>query len=257
MVRGHERLQVDEARWREAQGFESRVWASGNRHNGPLKLVQRLMLAALRPRQLARIVRLRDWSCGDDWNYWWLDAFDGYRALPRSLGSALEIGCGPYSNIRLIHRLVALDQMTCADPLMDDYLRYRGAWVANQARRGRIRAVSCKGESLPFEPSSYDLAVCINVLDHVQDAPRCLEEMHRVLRPGGYLVLGQDLTNADDYRHESVRINEGHPVTMEHDTLEGMLRDRYEPVFRRLLPREAVRAPLYHYGALVFIGRRR
>ena len=256
MLEDHECLRVEEARWRDAQEFERGVWATSNRRNGLLKLGKRLIRAALRPRQLARIVRFGDWYCGDDWNYWWLDAFDGYRSLPRSLERALEVGCGPYSNLRLISRLVALGQVTCADPLMDEYLRYRHTWVASQARRQRIQTASCMCESLPFESSSYNLVVCINVLDHVQDSPRCLDEIGRVLRPGGYLVLGQDLTNAEDFSHELVRTDRGHPIKMELGTLDGMLTDRYETTFRRVIPREAVRAPRYHYGALAFIGRR-
>src|SRR5258708_28645056 len=106
MLRPHESLRVSDARWSEAQQFERGCWSESNRRNGWLKLGKRLLLAAARPPQLARIARFGDWYCGDDWNYWWLDAFEGYRALPARLGPALEVGSGPYSNIRLIRRIL-------------------------------------------------------------------------------------------------------------------------------------------------------
>ncbi len=257
MPRPHESLQVSESRWSAAQEFERSCWAGSNRRNGLLKLGKRLLLATRHPRQLARIVRFRDWYCGDDWNYWWLDAFAGYRALPWSIGSALEVGCGPYSNLRLIGRVLPVGDVTCADPLMDEYLGYRFTWVATQARRRRIRALTCPAESLPLDDASFDLVVCINVLDHVQDMPRCLAEMHRVLRPGGHIVLGQELTDETDSRLDVVREDVGHPIKVEHETLDGQMSGRYEPVFKRQLPRERGRNPRAHSGTYLFIGRKR
>lgn len=64
--------------------------------------------------------------------------------------------------------------------------------------RGRVRAeehgvqVDLRtgvGESLPYEPASFDLVLLDNVLEHVQDRERTLDEIQRVLRPGGILYL--------------------------------------------------------------------
>ena len=45
------------------------------------------------------------------------------------------------------------------------------------------------GEDLPFRSGSIDLIVSVTVLEHVSDVERCIEEMARVLRPGGRLYL--------------------------------------------------------------------
>jgi SAM-dependent methyltransferase len=51
-------------------------------------------------------------------------------------------------------------------------------------------------ENLPFEPESFDLVWCRDMLSHVQDLPRAFAELRRVLRPGGramvYLMLATD-----------------------------------------------------------------
>ena len=42
---------------------------------------------------------------------------------------------------------------------------------------------------LPFADDSYDLIVCLHVLEHVQDDRKAISELHRVLRPGGKAVI--------------------------------------------------------------------
>ena len=110
-------------------------------------------------------------------------------------------------------------------------------------------------ESIPFPDAGFDLVICINVLDHVRDVPRCLDEMRRVLRPGGHLVLGQDLTDARDV--EVVPEDVAHPIRLEHETLDAMLDPAYAPVFRRRLERSQGRNPAAHCGTYLFIGARR
>lgn len=64
--------------------------------------------------------------------------------------------------------------------------------------RGRVRAeehgVSVDlraglAETLPFADATFDLVLLDNVLEHVQDRERTLDEIARVLRPGGVLYL--------------------------------------------------------------------
>lgn len=45
------------------------------------------------------------------------------------------------------------------------------------------------GEALPYEDDSFDLIVCITVIEHVENVDYCLDEIARVLRPGGTLYL--------------------------------------------------------------------
>jgi SAM-dependent methyltransferase len=50
-------------------------------------------------------------------------------------------------------------------------------------------AVQADARDLPFEDESFDVALCIHVLEHIPDDRQALKEMHRVLRPGGRAVL--------------------------------------------------------------------
>jgi SAM-dependent methyltransferase len=42
---------------------------------------------------------------------------------------------------------------------------------------------------LPFAKASFDLIVCLHVLEHVVDDRRAIRELFRVLRPGGKAVI--------------------------------------------------------------------
>lgn len=40
-----------------------------------------------------------------------------------------------------------------------------------------------------LEPGSFDLILCSEVVEHIHDSPTAIRSMHRLLRPGGTLVL--------------------------------------------------------------------
>ena len=45
------------------------------------------------------------------------------------------------------------------------------------------------GINIPFEQSSFDLVFCTQVLEHVNNPGNLLNEMYRVLKPNGRLVV--------------------------------------------------------------------
>ncbi|MCA1763483.1 MAG: class I SAM-dependent methyltransferase [Cryomorphaceae bacterium] len=42
---------------------------------------------------------------------------------------------------------------------------------------------------IPFESNSFDVVMCNHVLEHVNDADKCISELHRVLKPGGWAIM--------------------------------------------------------------------
>ncbi len=55
--------------------------------------------------------------------------------------------------------------------------------------RSVAHGVRARAEALPFRDESYDLACLFDVVEHVADDARALDEVARVLRPGGLVVL--------------------------------------------------------------------
>ncbi len=90
----------------------------------------------------------------------------------------LDVGCGTGLNFsRLPSHVVGIDP---------------SAGLLRIARRRAKRLAMGTGQSLPFPDASFDRVLSTYVLTTVPDWPRALNEMARVLRPGGRLVLTDD-----------------------------------------------------------------
>ena len=192
---------------------------------------------------------------GNDRNYWWKEAFDHYEFLPATVDSALEVGCGPYSNLRLIRDVCKPHQVHLSDPLIKTYVQFKMTYVSELHKV----APSCLDdhplEELPFSDDRFGLVVMINVLDHVFDARLCMNNVIRVVRPGGYLIIGQDLTNLDDCEKQPDGLRTGHPITLDAEWFAPYL-SGFEVLRNKIVPRDAGWAPDWHYGTLVFAGRK-
>jgi len=57
------------------------------------------------------------------------------------------------------------------------------------AQRRGIAVIEAVGEALPFREESFDFVLMVTTLCFVDDARRSLEEAHRILRPGGCIVV--------------------------------------------------------------------
>ena len=95
--------------------------------------------------------------------------------------------------------LTALD-VGCAEGRFSRMLAARGAKVtgfdpcralikAAAARHPEGTYVLASAEAIPFATATFDLAVCYLVLIDVTDFRRAIQEMARVLKPGGRLVV--------------------------------------------------------------------
>jgi len=88
----------------------------------------------------------------------------------------------------------------CAGGFMAEAMDERGATVTgidpaaeaiaaatrHATETGRsIRYDTGVGEALPYGDASFDVVVCVDVLEHVQSVPQTLAEITRVLKPGG------------------------------------------------------------------------
>lgn len=60
---------------------------------------------------------------------------------------------------------------------------------AVRMRAKGLRVVAARAEALPFRAGAFDLVTCIEVIEHTASPAATVDEMHRVLRPAGRLVL--------------------------------------------------------------------
>ena len=103
-------------------------------------------------------------------------------------GEAIDLGCGPgYLVAEMVRQAPGL-HVTGVD-LSDEMLDEAEAFAQ---RRGITQAVSFrKGDvqQIPFEDSSVDLVVSTLSMHHWNDPAAVLDEVARILRPGGSLIV--------------------------------------------------------------------
>jgi 2-polyprenyl-3-methyl-5-hydroxy-6-metoxy-1,4-benzoquinol methylase len=96
---------------------------------------------------------------------------------------ALEVGFG--SGIYLPH-LAALYSEVVAIDLERAFIDH-GASIARELPNLRVIADDITASKL--DSNAFDLILCSEVIEHIPDWTRALAEMHRVLKPGGTLIL--------------------------------------------------------------------
>ncbi|MFV8226798.1 methyltransferase domain-containing protein [Christiangramia aquimixticola] len=59
---------------------------------------------------------------------------------------------------------------------------------------------------LPFEENSFDFILCNHVLEHIPDDTKAMQELYRILKPGGTAILQipQDLSRDKTFQDDSI-----------------------------------------------------
>ncbi len=183
-------IQVDHDRWEMAQKYEKRTW----------------MVSAL--------------HVDDDRNQEHAERFDWYRSLGcHAFKSVIELGCGPFTNLRLILPLIpSVQHVTLLDPLIQEYLNHPHSTYRNKCLCNRpIETIASSIEQ--FSPiQTYDMVVMINVLEHCYDIPKIFNVLLQLLAPKGIFIFADNV-----FRKEEIPIlisnqfDSGHPIRVSED----------------------------------------
>ena len=95
-------------------------------------------------------------------------------------GVVVDVGCGPRG---MVHFLDTDKLRIGLDPI-----RF-AAGVGGACEDTGVHRIQGVGEQMPLATESADLVICYNALDHVARPDLVLQEIHRVLRKGGLLLL--------------------------------------------------------------------
>jgi len=112
--------------------------------------------------------------------------------LAQAQGRVLEIGAGTGINLALYGP--ELETLTVTEPERPMLKRLE---QHVQERTPSALVLRAPAEDLPFEDASFDTAVSTLVLCGVDDQPRALRELRRVLRPGGQLLFIEHVRSDD------------------------------------------------------------
>lgn len=118
-------------------------------------------------------------------SYWWLAG--KYRIIhdvllrllpPGSKRRLLDLGCGPGN---MLDFLAGQGDVFGSDYSADALRFCRG--------RGYERVFRADFHRLPLKPAAFDVVTCIDVIEHLAEDRRAIDELFEAIRPGGHLVV--------------------------------------------------------------------
>lgn len=103
-----------------------------------------------------------------------------FEVLDRHLtGEVLDVGGGQFVRTA-IERGFRFDGWTIVEPRSD---------LLPSIDRTDVHLMVADGQDLPMPDATYDTALSIQVLEHVFEPIKMLEELYRVVRPGGVVIV--------------------------------------------------------------------
>lgn len=92
----------------------------------------------------------------------------------------LDVGCGEGSLLDILQRLG--NEVSGID------ISESGV-VKTQAKSIRCELVDISNERFPYKDSEFDIVTCLETIEHVENPLRCLQEIKRVLKDNGTLII--------------------------------------------------------------------
>ncbi|MBP8726005.1 MAG: methyltransferase domain-containing protein [Saprospiraceae bacterium] len=115
----------------------------------------------------------------------------------------LEIGCGTGAQMRYVMQNYPQVHITGIDLSAEQLSSARVHLEAETAFTNRYALRQGQGNELPFATASFDCALMVWVLEHVQNPEALIAETHRVISPGGWLYLTEVFNNSFQHYPQS------------------------------------------------------
>jgi SAM-dependent methyltransferase len=163
--------------------------------------------------------------------------FNSFRAIPQNahLGAHAELGCGPWTqtltSLMKARPDLTFSSVTLSDPNLVKYMTTTAtcSYQSGALVPGLTTYLLAAGAEAPIFNEVFDTVMMVNVLEHVQNGYAILENLYRMLKPGGLLIFNdrwwEELPNVH------VDDNILHPVRIKRIVFEHFLA-RFDPLFR-------------------------
>ncbi len=252
---------VSEERWKKAQACEKNHWF------------------------------IRGAKTADDRNFHHSQSFDNYKAIKHlTFNEVLEIGCGPFTNARIISRACTFRQITLLDPMVYDYLNHPfcsynknylhaeyipffgkvvrklmprafKTYLSLFSKKTKIAGLlNMPGEQLPTT-KKYDLVIMVNVIEHCYSIDTLFNNILSVTQPGSYLVFEDKLFEKNHIVQAVANTYDAaHPIKVDKDYLFKFLNEHFSTAYERVQPEKDYYADQDQSNSiedLYYIGKRK
>ena len=146
----------------------------------------------------------------------------GAREIARCLsvitgGKVLDVCTGKGAFIEtLMKTLNSFDSFVGVDIDQDDLTKARERFMGQP-----VQFLMMDATNLQFDDASFDTVCIANSLHHLDDIPRVLAEMNRVLKPGGHFIVEEMYQDGEQSEAQRTDILEHH-WTAKIDRLQGI-----------------------------------
>jgi len=197
-------------RWNEAQHFEKTTWCD---EPGAIYIK----------------------SMNDDHNKEYEEIFGGYEqlnfSLPNKPISMIELGCGPFTNLRIIIPKIfkPLKDIDLLDPLINDYLTNT---MNCKYKNGILNGFKVTLHPVPIEQfnitKKYQLVVMLNVLPHCYDTNLIFQKIDEMLDNDGIFIFHEKFLPQDKINEVIDHYDSGHPLELTYNYVNEILKKQFK-----------------------------
>jgi hypothetical protein len=204
-------------------------------------------------------------GCLQDRNDFHAASFDNYRVLRNNrFKNVIELGCGPFTNLRIIGTKCQITQCALLDPLIKDYLShpfcsYTEKYLYLEANGffGRLlrrifpsfhrarqntlhqripvsKILANPIESMPTD-ELYDMVILINVLEHCYDIPLVFQKALDIMTEDSMIIFHDKY-----YEHKEVvrmaksAYDAAHPLKIDKSLIDEFLNKNFDAIYRNV-----------------------
>jgi SAM-dependent methyltransferase len=225
----------------------------------------------------------------DDRNQYHSKIFNNYENIKNEVfDNVLEIGCGPFTNLRIIAKFCKIKECSLLDPLVFDYLEhpfssynkdylfsesfpllgkivskifpnYYKFYLKNLSQKIIINELlNIPVEKLPLT-KKYDLVTMINVIEHCYDIQKIFQNILEITKKGSYFIFSDKLYNHTQISKEiKIGYDAAHPLKVDKQVVETFLYDNFEITHNKIQNNTMnMDGETFLWDDIYFIGKRK
>lgn len=96
--------------------------------------------------------------------------------------TAIDVGCGEGYMLSLFPKAQQIIGFDISNVALE-----RARSILND--RNDVEFIKGDGQNIQLDDNSFDVTICSEMLEHVPEPKRVISELHRILKPGGRLVV--------------------------------------------------------------------
>lgn len=225
----------------------------------------------------------------DDRNFYHYRTYNSYQKIKNyTFKNALEVGSGPFTNLRMIRSVCKIENCDLLDPMILEYLNHPNCMYDNKylySERipivGRILSkitpiffnkylklfsnkikinnlFNYPAENLT-KSTKYDLVVMINVIEHCYDIEKIFENILAISNPGSVFIFSDKLYDLEEINNGlKVSYDAAHPLKVEKFFLLNFLYQNFEVMYDEKIKNQFdLDGEHFEWDDIYFIGKKK